>query len=107
MRRAPSTIIRYREALGWVIRLIGDQPVGQLHLGHIMTIRRKLEERGCREARVAALLHALRSFLKFCREVLQLPVLDPRQVRVPRIPRDVIYLTKEEVQALPGGHHRP
>jgi integrase/recombinase XerD len=99
MRRAPSTIIRYREALGWVIRLIGDQPVGQLHLGHIMTIRRTLEERGCREARVAALLHAFRSFLKFCREVLHLPVLDPRQIRVPRIPRrDVIYLTKEEVQ---------
>jgi integrase/recombinase XerD len=99
MRRAPATITRYREALGWVVRLIGDQPVGQLHLGHVMTIRRRLEERGCREARVAAILHALRSFLTFCRTVMQLPVLDPRQIRVPRIPRrDVIYLTKEEVQ---------
>jgi site-specific recombinase XerC len=74
----PGNHLRYREALGWVIHLIGDQPVGQLHLGHIMTIRRQLEDRGCREARVAALLHALRSFLKFCREVLQLPALDPR-----------------------------
>ena len=46
MRRAPSTVVRYREALGWVVRLIGDRPVGELHLGHIMTIRRKLEERG-------------------------------------------------------------
>ena len=99
MRRAPSTTIRYREALGWVVRLIGDQPVGQLHLGHIITIRCKTEERGCCEARVAAILHALRSFLTFCREVLQLPVLDPREVRVPRIPRrDVVHLMKDEVQ---------
>jgi site-specific recombinase XerD len=99
MRRAPSTIVRYREALSWVVHLIGDQPAGQLHVGHLMTIRRWLEEWGCREARVAAILHALRSFLTFCQEVLQLPVLDPREVRVPRIPRrDVVYLTKEEVQ---------
>jgi integrase/recombinase XerD len=99
MRRAPSTITRYREALGWVVRLIGDQPVGRLHLGHIMTIRRRLEERGCHEAWVAAILHALRSFLTFCREVLHLAVLDPREVRVPRIPRRaVIYLTPQEVQ---------
>jgi len=111
MRRVPSTIMRYREALGWVVRLIGDQPVGRLHLGHIMTIRRRLEERGCREARVAAILHALRSFLTFCREVLHLAVLDPRQVRVPRIPRRaVIYLTPQEVQryvdAIIGPHER-
>jgi integrase/recombinase XerD len=64
-----------------------------------MTIRRRMEERRCREARVAAILHALHSFLKFCLEVLQLSVLHHRQVRVPRIPRrDVIYLTPEEVQ---------
>jgi integrase/recombinase XerD len=111
MRRAPSTITRYREALGWVVRLIGDQPVGQLHLGHSMTIRRQLEERGCREARVAAILHALRSFLTFCREVFHLSVLDPREVRVPRIPRRaVVYLTPQEVQryvdAIIGPHER-
>lgn len=48
---------------------------------------------------VAAILHALRSFLMFCREVLHLAVLDPREVRVPRIPRRaVIYLTPQEVQ---------
>ena len=58
-----------------------------------------MDQRGCSEARVAAILNALRSFLKFCREVLRLAALDPRQIRVPRIPRrDVVYLTKEEVQ---------
>ena len=99
MRRAPSTVQRYGEALHWVIRDIGDQPVTGLHLGHLLTLRRTMETRGCREARIAAILHALRAFLKFCREVIRVPTLASHEIRVPRIPRrDVIYLTREEVQ---------
>src|SRR6266446_2448834 len=99
MRRAPSTVQRYGEALQWVIRDIGDQPVAGLHLGHLLTLRRKMETRGCREARIAAILHALRAFLKFCQEVVRVPTLSSREIRVPRIPRrDVVYLTREEVQ---------
>lgn len=99
MRRAPNTIQRYREALGWIVRDIGDQPVAFLHLGHILGLRRKMEERGCREARMAAILNALRSLLKFSRSVLRLRTIDPREVRIPRMPkRDVVYLSKEEVQ---------
>ena len=99
MRRAPSTVQRYGEGLQWVIRDIGDQPVTGLHLGHLLTLRRMMETRGCREARIAAILHALRAFLKFCREVVRVPTLSSREIRVPRIPRrDVIYLTREEVQ---------
>ena len=99
MRRAPSTVQRYGEALQWVIRDIGDQPVTGLHIGHLLTLRRKVEARGCREARIAAILHALRAFLKFCQDVVRVPTLSSREIRVPRIPRrDVIYLTREEVQ---------
>lgn len=101
MRRSPGTLKRYREALGWVVRDIGDQPVADLHLGHLLALRRKMEERGCGEARMASILHALRSLLKFCRTTLQITALDPRQVRVPRIPRrDVVFLTKEEIAQL-------
>lgn len=98
MRRSPLTIARYREALGWVIGDIADQPVAALNLGYVLSLRRKMEQRGCGEARIAAILNALRSFLRFCREVLRLSALDPCQIRAPRIPRrDVLYLTKEEV----------
>src|SRR5262249_28914690 len=48
MRRAPATVQRYGEALQWVIRDIGDQPVAGLHLGHLLTLRRRIEARGCR-----------------------------------------------------------
>src|SRR3989442_10919011 len=97
VRRSRLTVERYDEALGWVIRYIGDVAVAELHAGHLMELRRKMEERGCGEARMASILNSLRSFLKFCRYA-HIPAMDPRQVRIPRIPRrDVVFLTKEEV----------
>jgi integrase/recombinase XerD len=99
MRRAPWTIVRYRECLRTIVRLIGDVPVTRLHQGHLLRLRQKLEERGCKEARVAGLINALRSFLKFCQEVLRVRALDYREIRVPRVPRrDVVYLTPDEVR---------
>src|SRR5437870_4055640 len=65
MRRAPMTIKRYREALGWVIRDIGDLPVARLHIGHVLELRRRMDGRGCGEARMASILNSLRSLLKF------------------------------------------
>lgn len=87
MRRSPLTIARYREALNWVIRDIGDVPLATLNVGHVLSVRQKMDQRRCGEARVAAILNALRSFLRFCCEGLRLVTLDPRQIRVPRIPR--------------------
>ena len=108
MRRSPLTIARYREALGWVIRDIGDQPLARLNVGHVLSIRRKVEQRDCGEARVAAILNALRSFLRFCGEVLGLSTLDPQQIRVPRIPRpEVVYLTREEIDCFLQAIIRP
>lgn len=98
MRRAPGTVARYREALQWIIRDIGDLPIQSLHLGHLLRLRQRMEARGCREGRMAAILNTLRSFLKFCHAILRLPVLDYHEVRVPRVPRrEVIYLTPDEV----------
>ena len=98
MQRSLLTIARYEEALGWVIRDVGDQPLMRLNVGHVLSLRRKVEQRGCGEARVAGILNALRSFLKFCREILGLSTLDPQHIRVSRIPqREVVYLNKEEL----------
>ena len=108
MRRAPLTIARYREALNWVIRDIGDLPLSTLNVAHVLSLRRNMDQRGCGEARIAAILNALRSFLRFCRELLRVEALDPRLIRVPRIPkRDVLYLTKEEVDQFIGAIIRP
>jgi hypothetical protein len=104
MRRAPATVQRYGEALQWVIRDIGDQPVTGLHLGHLLTLRRKMETRGCREARIAAILHALRAFLKFCREVVRVPTLSSREIVAEQIERshrrEVVHLRESVEQVL-------
>jgi site-specific recombinase XerD len=101
MRRAPLTVTRYREALDWIVRDLGDLRVAELHRGHLLALRRKMAVRGCREARIASILNALRSFLRFCEEIARVPALDPREVRVPRVPRrDVVYLTTDEVRRL-------
>jgi integrase/recombinase XerD len=108
MRRAPLTIARYREALNWVIRDIGDLLMSTLTVAHVLRLRRSMDHRGCGEARVRAVLNALRVFLRFCREVLRLAALDPREVRVPRLPRrEVVYLTKEDVEQFLGAIIRP
>lgn len=84
LRRAPNTIQRYREALGWVVRDIGDLPVARLHIGHVLELRRRMDTRGCGEARMASILNSLRSLLKFSRTVLALPVLEGGGAAVPR-----------------------
>jgi len=99
MRRSISTMEHYRDGLHWVVRDIGDLPVAAIHRGHLLTLRRRMEERGCGEARMAGILNALRSFLKFVDQVARLPVLDYHDVRVPRVPRrDVIFLDTDEVR---------
>ena len=108
MRRAPLTIERYREALGWVIRDVGDLPLSRLNVAHVLSVRRNMDQRRCGEARVAAVLNALRAFLRFCREVLRVATLDPREIRVPRIPRrDVLFLTRDEVERFLDAIIRP
>jgi site-specific recombinase XerD len=99
MRRAPTTIESYRDALHWVVRDIGDLAIAKLHRGHLLALRRSMQERGCGEARMAGILNPLRSLLKFAQQIAHLPVLDYRDVRVPRVPRrDVVYLDPAEVR---------
>jgi integrase/recombinase XerD len=101
MRRSPVTIDRYREALGWVVRDLGDLRIGELHRGHLMHLGARIEARGCGPARAAGIFNSIRSLLRFAAEVARMPCLDYRDVRIPRVPRrDVIYLTTDEVQRL-------
>lgn len=99
MRRSESTIRSYRDALQWVIRDIGDLPITSIHRGHLLALRRCMDARGVGEARMATILNPLRSLLKFAGQMAHLPVIDYRDVRVPRVPRrDVIFLDTDEVR---------
>lgn len=96
---SPETVGKYRESLLWVIRDLGDLPAGQLTPLHFTDLKEKIARRGAGESRVASIVFALKSFLKFCREFLRLDVLDYKLVKAPkRQRREVLFLTNEEVK---------
>jgi integrase/recombinase XerD len=66
---------------------------------HVMLVKADCLKRNLSEARIASLVFALRSFLKFCRLRLGLETMNPKEIRPPRLPkREVLYLTPEEVE---------
>jgi len=100
---SPQTIRKYGESLNWVIRHLGDLQVRQLDLGYITILKQKILSRGAGESRVSSIIFALKSFLRYCQEVLELPVVDYKRIKSPKRPRrDVLYLTNEEVEQFVG-----
>ncbi len=96
---SPKTIFKYRESIGWLIRDIGDKPIGSLSVQDFVRLKRAMNDRGVGQARIASVVFATRSFLSYCRSFLKLATLSPNQIRPPkRQRREVIFLTKEEVE---------
>ncbi len=99
----PQSVEKYKECLYWIIRDLGDLPVRSLDFGYVTMLKQKVLARGAGEARVASFVFTLKSFLRYCLEVLELPVLDPKKIKSPkRRKREVIYLTNEEIEQFIG-----
>lgn len=97
---SPQTIIKYRDSLNWVIRDIGDKDVEKIEMQDIVTLKKKMIERGVGDARKASIVYSLRSFFAYCRDFHKLKTLSPKKIRPPkRKRREVIFLTKEEIDA--------
>jgi len=96
---SPGTVEKYEDCLRWIIRDIGDLPVSQLNLIHLTEVKQNILARGASEARVYSMVFALKSFLRYCKDFLELPVLDYKRIKSPkRRRRDVIFLTHEEIE---------
>lgn len=97
---SPKTILKYRESLCWFIRDIGDKGIGELTVQDFVRLKKMMMERGAGQSRIASIVFATKSFLNYCRNFLKLSTLDPKQIRPPkRVKREVIFLTKEEIEA--------
>lgn len=93
-----ETIIKYNDCLRCFVRTIGDLPISELEITHFIELRKKLMHRNVGDARIASIIFAMKSFLRYCRETLELSCLDPKKVKSPRKPkREVVYMTNEEV----------
>src|SRR5207244_8237003 len=101
LRWAAGTLEKYENAMSWVIRWLGDIPPGRITQEHILFIKAQCARRNLGPSRVAHILAALKSFLRFCQLAVGLPTatMDVKQIRLPRIPkREVQFLTPDEVQ---------
>jgi len=99
LRRSPATVEKYNDCMGWVLRIIGDIAPGEIRSEHVLLIKARCAERKAGPSRIASIVAALKSFLRFSRLTLGLQTIDPSRIRAPRIPkREVLYLTAAEVR---------
>jgi integrase/recombinase XerD len=99
LRWAAGTLEKYEDAMGWVIRWLGDIAPGRITQQHILLIKAQCAKRNLGPSRIAHILAALKAFLRFCQLAVGLQTMDVKQIRMPRIPkREVQFLTPDEVQ---------
>jgi len=97
--RSLGTLHRYHSHLQRFLKEVGDGPVGEITSERLSYFKRRLLDARLSPATMAAMLSCLRTFLKYLRDVQQLPVYDPARIRRPKIPKhEVAYLTKDEIQ---------
>lgn len=95
---SPETIAKYNDCLRSFIKTVGDVPIDKIQIDHFIQLKRKLAHRGVGEARVAGIVFAMKSFLRYCKEVQEIECLDSSKIKSPKKPkREVVYLTNEEV----------
>lgn len=100
---SPQTCVKYKDALRCFVRDIGDKMPEELDVRDFVRLKRIMMERGASGARISSVVYAMRSFLTYCRNFLQIQTLEPKQIRPPkRFRREVIFLTKEEIDRFIG-----
>ncbi len=94
-----DTVKKYNYSLKQFFDAVGDLKPGDIGLSDMTLLKQKMTDRGVKGSGQASVVYALKAFLKYCEEVLELKVLSYKKLRPPRIPRrDVIFLTKEEIE---------
>lgn len=106
LRLSPATTNRYTYNIRFFTKLVGDPRVEELDVGHFIKLKRHMGERGAKESRIASMIAAMKSLLRYARDMLKVPVVDLATITVPRAPRRaVVYLTNEElakfIEAIP------
>jgi len=96
---APQTIAKYEECLRLIARWIGNLPVTELSKQHVLALKSVMLSRSHSAGRQTCILAALKRLILFCRDELNLPVMDPELIVLPKRPRrEVVYLTTAEVE---------
>ncbi len=100
LNHSPKTSKKYVEGLRHILK---DLPFivypQDLTLPHITELKKKVQLRGAKESRVNSLLFSLRKFLTYCNEVYKLVTINPKEIKVMRLPkREVVFLAPAEIE---------
>jgi hypothetical protein len=108
LRWAAGTLEKYEDAMGWVIRWLGDIAPGRITKHHILLIKAECAKRNVGPNRIAHILAALKAFLRFCQMAVGIETMDVREIHFPRIPqaRGAVPHTRRD-PAICGGHPGP
>src|SRR3989338_11063412 len=99
---AVETLQKYEECMKWIR---SDLPHIHgptfLQPDDILTLKRKMQERGAGPCRINSIIFTLRSFLRFCREVEHLNAINPSDIKPIKKPKaEVVYLSVAEINQL-------
>lgn len=98
-RLASRTIRNYEDGLNRVLKSLGDIAPEDIDVRSIVTLKAELAAQQVGPCWTRNIVNSVRSFLRFCRLVLGIDVMDPKEIQLPRIPRrEVEFLTKDEIE---------
>ena len=99
---ARQSVEKYRECFRtWITPHLGDIDLESLTAVDIMSFKRAMVDKNLSPSRQYSIIIALKTFLRFCIEILKVHTLDPKEVKLPdRGKPAVLVLTPEEVDRL-------
>lgn len=100
LRLSENTVNKYEDCLNFVAQdLPHIKSPADLSFTDITLLKKHTFERGAYESRVNSMIFALRKFLAYCRELQNIATINPKDIKPMKLAkRQVIFLTKEEVQ---------
>jgi integrase/recombinase XerD len=96
---SPASIYEYSKTLRWIVDIISDLNVEKINEEHITELKKEYNRRELTPTTKAHNFFIIRNLLRYCKDELQLNVMDAERIKRPKIPkRRVEYLTEEELK---------
>ena len=98
-----QTIIKYRDSIRRFVEEIGNKKAENINAKDFMKLKKNMMRCGLSPSRVASVVYGMKSFLGYCKNFLQIPVIDLDSIRPPKRPlKEVVYLTSDEIKRFIG-----
>ncbi len=97
-----QTVSKYRECFrSWILPHLGAVALENLNAIDVMSLKKAMVGKRLSPARQYSVIITLKTFLRFCIQILKAETLNPKDIRLPDLGKPhVLVLSPEEIQAL-------